>query len=207
MYSQNKEDIAVWNFFKNRTSGTVLEIGANDGTTLSNSLFLIEQGWNACLIEPSSVYSQLADKHKGNSKVSCFNMAIGNINGTIRFHESGAHVVNGSDKALVSTLIETEKDRWKKVEFTETEVECRSFGYWWNSAGNPMLDYISIDCEGMDVDILKQIDLTAVGCFCLCIEHNSNKDVFKEIDTYCKAAGLTKVLLYNAENVIYVKNE
>ena len=54
MYSQNHEDDIVLNFFQNTESNkTVLEIGANDGKTFSNSLLLIENGWKAHLVEPS----------------------------------------------------------------------------------------------------------------------------------------------------------
>jgi hypothetical protein len=67
------------------------------------------------------------------------------------------------------------------------------------------IDFISIDAEGLDLDILKQINLTGLNVKCLCIEHNSNKQVRAEIIEYCLKHGLNNILLENSENIILVK--
>lgn len=51
MYSQNDEEAIIMRYFANRT-GRLLDIGAADGMTNSNSLALIERGWRAVLVEP-----------------------------------------------------------------------------------------------------------------------------------------------------------
>ena len=55
--SQFEEDLVVYNFFKLTEKpdfiGKILDIGANDGITLSNSYALIKLGWYADLVEPS----------------------------------------------------------------------------------------------------------------------------------------------------------
>ena len=51
-YSQNNEqDIIMQYFIGNR--GTFLDIGANDGVTLSNTYALQQAGWGGVLVEPS----------------------------------------------------------------------------------------------------------------------------------------------------------
>jgi hypothetical protein len=67
------------------------------------------------------------------------------------------------------------------------------------------IDFISIDAEGLDLDILRQINLTDLNVKCLCIEHNSNKQVRAEIIEYCLQHGLNNILLENSENIILVK--
>ncbi len=54
-YTQNNEEQIFIDYFKNQNPSElcVLDIGANDGKTFSNSLRLIELGWSAILIEPS----------------------------------------------------------------------------------------------------------------------------------------------------------
>ena len=44
MYSQNNEEQVILDYFGNKI-GNLLDIGANDGITLSNSRKLIELGW------------------------------------------------------------------------------------------------------------------------------------------------------------------
>ena len=78
-YSQNKEDLSVLNYFGKDFKGLVLDIGANDGITLSNSRLLIESGWDGVLVEPSpKAYAKLLEnKPKTNSQVIALNYAIG----------------------------------------------------------------------------------------------------------------------------------
>ncbi len=52
MYSQNNEEQIIIEYFKD-FKGHLLDIGANDGLTLSNSRKLIELGWTGDLVEPS----------------------------------------------------------------------------------------------------------------------------------------------------------
>lgn len=202
-YSQNKEDLKVLRYFKGR-KGTLLEVGANDGTTLSNSKLMIESGWLAYLVEPSSVFKSLESLHKSNNKVVCLNYGVGEKEETVKFYESKNHVKNGTDLALVSSVNFKETKRWRDngVEFTETEVKLLPFKKLWDNEGQPTLNFISIDCEGLDWQILKQIDLKEVGCEVLCIEWNGNKTLEQKFADYCANFGL-KEIHRNAENLIF----
>ncbi|NBO23595.1 hypothetical protein EBU94_09705 [bacterium] len=76
MYSQNSEDVFLLDFWKQKfgnSKGTLLDVGANDGKTLSNSLLFIENGWKAHLFEPSNpTFQKLVELHKGNENVRCY---------------------------------------------------------------------------------------------------------------------------------------
>lgn len=199
-YSQNAEDIFVLDYFKG-FKGTLLEIGANDGKTLSNSLLLIENGWKAHLVEPGSVCSELNKLHQDNHNVSIHNFAIGAEYNRVKFMESGAHEPGGSDVGLVSTLDENEKRRWAEVDFTETIVNVNPFEVLEKYAP---FDFISIDAEGYDWIILQQINLADMGCKALCIEWNSLEALQVRYMDYCALHGL-KLAQKNAENLIFVK--
>lgn len=203
MYSQNNEDLHVARYFGDK-AGTLLEIGANNGIDLSNSLYLIGKGWHAHLVEPASVYENLLNVHKANHKVHVHNCAIDTEDYVGSIFESGAHVPHGTDRALVSTMVKSEMDRWPKVKFEEKECACVCWDTFYNHIDSPQIDFISIDAEGKDYDILKQIDLTAVGCSCLCIEWNSKQDLLDKYTSYAMQHGM-RVLVINPENVIYVR--
>ena len=208
-YSQNKEDLAVMQYFGKDFKGLVLDIGANDGITLSNSRLLIESGWNGVLVEPSpKAYAKLLEnKPKTNSQVIALNYAIGKEEKDAILFESNEHL-SKNDVALLSSVNESETMRWKNQKFTKVEVEMITFEmlldliYDWFEND---IDFISIDAEGLDLDILKQINLTDLNVKCLCIEHNSNKQVRAEIIEYCLQHGLNNILLENSENIILVK--
>ena len=208
-YAQNKEDVAVMQYFGKDFKGLVLDIGANDGITLSNSRLLIESGWNGVLVEPSpKAYAKLLEnKPKTNSQVIALNYAIGTEEKDAILFESNEHL-SKNDVALLSSVNESETMRWKNQKFTKVEVEMITFEmlldliYDWFEND---IDFISIDAEGLDLDILKQINLTDLNVKCLCIEHNSNKQVRAEIIEYCLQHGLNNILLENSENIILVK--
>jgi len=196
MYSQNNEEEIILNYFGNKI-GNLLDIGANDGITLSNSRKLIELGWSAELIEPAEIpYNKLVNLYKDNKKVKLHNIAISDVKGEMTFYNSGEHLGNG-DSDLLSTLSITDKQKWEsRTEYKETKVKAMrwiDFNYW------QIYDFINIDAEGYDLSILKQMDLIELGCSCLCIEHNGHQynDIMRELKKYNM-----KTLLVNNENLI-----
>ena len=62
--------------------------------------------------------------------------------------------------------------------------------------------YISIDAEGYDWEILKQIDLKKYGVEMLCIEWNGIEQLAYNYTHYCAPFGLTE-LRRNEENMIF----
>lgn len=202
-YSQNREDEFVLRYFKN-FKGTLLSIGENDGQTYSNANLLIQHGFSAHLIEPASVFADLQALHANNPKVKCYNYGIGEVEDTLTFYESAAHVPGGTDRALVSTFDPAELQRWEGVKFEQKAIKVVPFDIFWLEAGLPVFDYISIDAEAMDKIILQQIDLVAVGCKLLIIEWNSDYELYRFFVDYCAAAGLA-LRAQNAENLIFCK--
>lgn len=210
MYSQNNEDEIILNYFKvnypeNEGIRTMIDIGANDGKTFSNSLLFIENGWKCTLIEPSQRAFTLLEKlHSNKANVSLHNFGFAMFNGTQTFYESGAYR-DGDDVALYSSLNEQETLKWKQdVPFVEVEAD---FVTWFDfrSQNHDKYDFISIDCEGFDITLLLQMDLQNLGCKCLCIEWNSIESIREQIIQYCKPFGFTE-LHKNPENLILTKN-
>lgn len=202
-YSQNSEDLFIANYFGDQI-GTLLSIGENNGLDLSNARLLIEKGWSAHPVEPSSVFYQLKRLYLQNDKVQCYNVAVGKEQGIVDFYESGCHVPNGTDKALVSTLDFNEMQRWPNVEFNKIKVNVVPFNFLWEMTDFAKFDFISIDAEGFDWEILQQINLFAVECKCLIIEWNGNQELKENYKTYCRSFGMIAVV-ENAENLVFIK--
>jgi len=196
-YSQNNEQDVIEQYF--HVPGYFLDIGANDGVTLSNTYALQLAGWGGVLVEPSE---EAFNRIQYNEKVKIFNVAIGTADGTCTFHEMGNHLGRG-DVSLLSTIKKSELKRWHGTEFKERMTEVWTYKTLVKNSPYKVFDFISIDAEGMDFEILEQINLA--GTQMVCIEHNSNADQFQLIKEYCNKAGLTKCLLNNLENVIWAR--
>ena len=95
-------------------------------------------------------------------------------------------------------------DRWKKSgeQFTKTTVPGLTFASLLKKVEWSAFDFISIDCEGADWEVLQQIDLTALACQMLCVEVNG-KDASK-FTNYAAKHGM-KLHWKCYENRIYVK--
>jgi FkbM family methyltransferase len=197
-YSQNNEQDIILQYFGSR-KGFFLDIGANDGQTLSNTYALQLQEWKGVLIEPSE---EAFNRIKVRYGVQKFNVAIGTEDGHCTFHEMGNHL-NAGDVSLLSTIKKTELKRWPGVEFKERMTEVWTYKTLLKHSPLKFFDFISIDAEGVDYEILEQIDLKYTDM--VCIEHNSNADLFQLIKEYCNNAGLYKCLLNNLENVIWAR--
>jgi len=208
MYSQNNEDDLILSYFGTEKK-TVLEIGANDGKTLSNSLLLIENGWQAYLLEPSQkAFDRLVKLHGDNELVHLYRVAIAETSEEKIYYESGELLGTG-DSALVSSLDLNELKRWNgTVSFQESRIICKTwhdFTYV-NSLETAEFNFISIDAEGYDWIILEQINLTLHNCEVLCIEWNGVSNLSDKFTAYANSHDLYEVKR-NAENIIFARKK
>jgi FkbM family methyltransferase len=198
-YSQSQEQNAILSYF-GKFKGTFLDIGANDGITFSNTSALSLLGWNGIAIEPSpKAYAKLEHLYRDNNNIDVCNFAIGKEDGVITLKESGS-ILGTGDVALVSSFDEKEVERFKKVtSWEDVDVRCMT----WESFQKIAIkhyDFISMDIEGSEMDVLPKMDISNVKLFC--IEWNSKPELKKEYDKYMKGF---KVIYTSAENLIYAR--
>lgn len=192
--SQNNEAEIVINYFNGRV-GTLLSLGENDGKTLSNSYDLIQLGWSADLFEPVlECYAKICNLHKENQNVFAHPYGVADI--------SGKHLFYQTEDTLVASLNKEAALSWGSKHKTvyldfltvdEMIYECI----------HKKFEFITIDCEGSDMDILEKLDLTKLNCHCICLEHGNNQSNYQRMKEICNSHGLNKELLRNFENVIF----
>lgn len=198
MHSQNNEEQIIKDYFGDFV-GTFLDLGANDGVTLSNTRALALAGWCGVLVEPSpKAFARLKENCKGFKCLYQYPFAIGNHNGTAILQESSDLLKTG-DVALVSTFREDEMERFKSVvTYTPVEVKVFKWKTFLNRLRIKQFDFISVDIEGLDLDVLKQIDLTNVKM--VCVEFNGkNKQAFVD------ACPGFRLIAENGENLIFAR--
>jgi|SRR3989304_7319447 len=199
-WSQNLEQDYILEYFGDYI-GTFCSIGENDGITFSNVRALAERSWKGVMIECDPLaYARLEALYKGQPNLYTYDYAITGHNGKAILNKSSSLLKTG-DIGLVSTFHASEMERFKRVVTYETEeVKC----FKWKTALNRWkikeFSMISIDCEGEDVAILKQINLTT--CKLLVIEWNSVESVKKEILDYTSKFGMNKVIYTSGENLL-----
>jgi len=203
-HSQNNEEDIILNLFKLKRNGTFLDIGANDGVTLSNTFALANNyGWTGLLVEASpKAYERLLKNYELiNGQIDFQNVAIGKEDGFLDFYESG-ELLNKGDVALVSSGVKSELDRWASLNmpFEKLSVTMTTIKTMLERSRHFRFDLLSLDIEGMELDVLPQIDFDALGIKVAVIEWNSKNE--KAYNDIMFPFGF-KLVSKNQENLIY----
>lgn len=202
-FSQNGEQRVIEKYF-GQMKGTLLDIGANDGVTFSNSHALIQAGWDALLVEPSpKAFEKLQYSYCNYEGVQRLELAVGAENGHLILKESGS-LLNTGDVALVSSFLPEEQARWQSLNmpFEDVEVEVVDVATLLQRSRLKHFDFVSIDIEGMERVVVPQFDFNAIGAKMVCIEFNGKDQSF--FDQHMNGQGY-KLIHKNAENLIYAK--
>ena len=190
MYSQNKEEEKIVGYFKGRV-GRFLDIGAFDGKQFSNSLRLTELGWEGVCVEPSpKPFASLEELHKDNSSIKTIQALIGSTNGHATFYDS--------DGDAVSTTSLSHKKKWEKgsmVKFNQIEVASMTAKALLDKVGRSF-DFVNIDTENTNVEILKNLIANGMSFNLLCIEHDNQQPEIVAMFPKCQP------IYQNAENLI-----
>lgn len=175
-YSQYGEETVLDKFFQHKTNGFVVDVGAADGTRYSNSRYLIETlDWSGILVEPHPVfYQKIETLYANNNKVRHKNAAVHDVCGHMPFYVYG---MNGLEPAQVSTLSTTFKDKvitlyGNGYEAQPIDVETITLQKLFEAFEVAECDFLSVDCEGNDINVLKSNNWGIVRPSLICVEHS-----------------------------------
>lgn len=167
-YSQIGQDLEVLKFYNNKTEGYFIEIGASNGINLSNT-YLLEKDyhWKGICVEPIPKNFELLCKNRPNSL--CCDKAV--------YNESNKEVVfdiaNNCD--LLSGISENIDRHKSSVDANKTTmiVETISLNDLLETYNAPLfMEYLSLDTEGSELEILKSLDFQKYKFGLIDVEHN-----------------------------------
>jgi FkbM family methyltransferase len=177
-------------YFLNQKHGNCIEIGAVDGIMLSNTYYFEKNNWNALCIEPIPYYYE---KLKINRKQS-LNYAISSKNcdeeifNLVTMNNGNQSSISGLN--LDPLLIQSHQEMNLNPKIETIKVITRRLDWCIeNYFNHDTIDFISIDTEGNELDVLKSFDVNKYNTKLLIIENNHN-DV--SIEKYLKLFGWVK---------------
>lgn len=187
------QDVFVASMFPNVGKRIFVEIGANDGVTISNTYHLeTEHGWEGIAVEPlPEAYRKLA-RHR---QCITVNACIADHDGSTSFH-----AISGTPEML-SGIFHKYDDRHKRrvrrnlkrhnATAQEITVPCHRLDTVLELYGISHIDYLSIDTEGGELDILKSIDFDAIRIELISVGNNYlTREIqdYMNSRTYCLVA-------------------
>ena len=169
--TQINQDIfaLLYNNFK---SGYFIEIGANNGFDLSNTVYLEKFfSWDGLLIEANPIYEESLKKRNAKAVIS----AIVDDEGFFEFRDAGLY--GGIEKTL------DDSNSHRTVDCKTIEVYGQKLEDILRKNEAPkIIDFVSLDVEGGELPILKQIcELKDYRFKSGCIEHNFRSNDYKEM--------------------------
>jgi len=174
-YSQWGEDIEIINFFKEKTKGYYLDIGCFHPVMYSNTCLLFNDGWHGVNIDMNPTSIDLFNIARPKDHNVC--AALSNESKKIQaYFDDPFSPINTIDK----DFYEKSKHVFKNHQITEMNSKKINDILKENKI-EKKIDFLNIDIEGLDYEILKQIDLNTYNIKLIAIEtHHVNGD--KSID-------------------------
>jgi FkbM family methyltransferase len=191
-FSQLGQDLAVVEFYKQKEGGYFIEVGASDGIELSNT-FLLETKykWKGICCEPIPIRFEKLVKNRPNSV--CFNYAI--------YNQSGLNltftIANTFD--LLSGLSQHITAHKTQVNSNKTDITVNTLTLTdvLDKANAPeFIEYMSLDTEGSELEILKSFDFSKYTFGLIDVEHNFAEPIRSQI----RSLLLSKGYVYKGEN-------
>lgn len=191
-YSQCGEDLIVEFIFgaAGKPEISYLDLGAHDPTHLSNTYLFYEKGYRGVCVEPDpTLYAKIAEARKGDV---CLNVGVGfetEQEATRPFYILSAKTLN--------TFSREEAERYQSYGTHKVErvvpVKMVHINKIIEQNFKTSPNFVSLDIEGLDVDVLQAFDFGRFRPEVLCVETLT----YVEDKTEEKIIGIIDLMLSN----------
>lgn len=153
-YSQEGEDLILSRFFAGKENGYYIDIGAHHPKRFSNTYIFYLKGWRGINIDALPGTKNTFDIDRPED----INLEVGvsETEGNLVYYSFNEPALNTFDK------VEAEKKNGLQHYFIEKEIRINTFplSYILNKylPSNQNIDFMSIDVEGLDLQVLKSND-------------------------------------------------
>lgn len=165
--SQLKQDLFVLSELNFKRDGYFVEFGATNGVDLSNSYMLEKQmGWTGIVAEPAHIWHD--DLIKNRSCLLDFNCVWKESGKTLEFNE-----VDAAELSTINVFSGVDEHAKTRENGNKYEVNTISLIDLLEKHDAPKeIDYLSIDTEGSEFEILSAFDFDAYKIKVITCEHN-----------------------------------
>jgi FkbM family methyltransferase len=165
-YSQSNQDYIIYNhFFKDKTDGIFCDIGGNHPLNMNNTRHFEELGWSGYVFEP---LPHMRPLWKECRSAKFFPFAASNEEGEVVF----SVVKNATGWEDMLSFVKKTGEDVSEYEVEDITVKTRILKNVFSEEDIKHIDYMSIDVEGHELNVIKGIDFNKVRINVLTIENN-----------------------------------
>jgi FkbM family methyltransferase len=154
----------VWEFFGRKGTGFFVEVGANDPHSGSQTWLLEQNGWSGVLVEPQGTLCERLRNARKNSQVFQVACSSPEREGEAEFHIGSADAHSTLDLQGATA----------GAHFVATErVKVTTLDKVLAQAGVKSIDFLSIDVEGHEIEVMQGFDFAKYRPSLILIEDNA----------------------------------
>ncbi len=177
-YADYETDLEIQKYFEPGYSGVCIDIGAGIGTERSNTYYFERNYWKCLCIEPNpKLYSHMRMYRRLAMNIAC---------GSYDKKEVPFYVydINEGNQEAISSLtvdqrlVDSHKEMINRVD--EIKVEVKKLDTVLSRINLEKIDFLSIDTEGTELDVLKGFDINRWSPKLFVLENNFNESKFSE---------------------------
>ena len=177
-YGDYETDLAIQKYFNPEYIGTCIDIGAGLGTDRSNTYYFEKKYWTCLCIEPNpNLYNHMRMYRRLALNLACSN----HDKKSAPFH---VYVVDQNNQEAISSLVVDQRlvESHKEIinETYKIEVEVKKLDTILSRINIEKIDFLSIDTEGTELDVLQGFDLQKWKPKLLVVENNFNDTKINE---------------------------
>lgn len=170
--AQNGEDRWLDAHFAGKRGGFYVEVGAYDGAHLSNTYHFEQIGWSGVLIEPDPVMAEQCRRNRPRSRTfACAVVGPGDGGEIVFFRVAEGQVYS------TTHLSPSHRERLDKLGFKwqEIRVPARTLDSILAEAAPSRIDFVSIDVEGGELQVLSGFDIRRWTPAIVIVETNARR--------------------------------
>ena len=177
-YGDYETDLAIQKYFDPEYVGTCIDIGAGLGTERSNTYYFEKKYWTCLCIEPNpNLYNHMRMYRRLALNLACSN----HDKKSAPFH---VYVVDQNNQEAISSLVVDQRlvESHKGIinETYKIEVEVKKLDTILSRINIEKIDFLSIDTEGTELEVLQGFDLEKWKPKLLVVENNFNDTKINE---------------------------
>lgn len=153
-FSQEGEDLILDRFFEDKNDGFFIDIGAHHPRRFSNTYKFYQKGWTGINIDPMPGIMNVFSIER--PKDINLELGISNTEGTLEYNIFNETALNTFDK--IEADAKNNIPGYNIVEKKSINVSTLKNILDTYLPKNKMIDFISIDVEGLDIDVLYSND-------------------------------------------------
>jgi len=192
----------IENYFKNKSSGIMVEVGATLPDQISTSKAFKELGWRCINVEPNPYFA--GEHRKAGNEI--YEVALSNEEREDAYFNICRDPEVKNDKSegvcassIAGKMLQGVPPAWSYPAIERIKVKITTLDKLLESLDISNLDFVSIDVEGWEMEVMKGFDVEKYKPEIILLENLNHSEVYH---SYMKSIGYSYVK-YLQQNEIY----